>query len=140
MTANRSPWKWGKRSLTRLQSCESDLQRLMTAALQHPDCPCDMTVVYGHRSHDEQAALYAQGRTAPGSIVTNARPGQSRHNSFPSQAVDVIPYLYHRGSWDWMHIEPLARHIKRVAKEMGIAVTWGGDWKMRDGAHWELKQ
>lgn len=136
----RSPWKWGQRSLTRLQSCEADLQRLMTAALQHPDCPSDMTVVYGHRTHDEQAALYAKGRTAPGAIVTNARPGQSRHNSFPSQAVDVIPYLHHRGSWDWAHITPLANHIKRVAAEMGIAVVWGGDWKMRDGAHWELKQ
>ena len=32
------------------------------------------------RSFDEQAKLYAQGRTAPGKIVTKAKPGQSYHN------------------------------------------------------------
>src|SRR5699024_12147382 len=34
----------------------------------------------GYRSHAEQNALYAQGRTKPGNIVTNARRGQSLHN------------------------------------------------------------
>lgn len=34
----------------------------------------------GLRSWDEQAALYAQGRTKPGKVVTNAKPGQSFHN------------------------------------------------------------
>lgn len=37
-------------------------------------------ITSGFRSYQEQAALYAQGRTTPGSIVTNALPGQSLHN------------------------------------------------------------
>lgn len=36
--------------------------------------------ISGLRSWDEQAKLYAQGRTAPGPIVTKAKPGQSFHN------------------------------------------------------------
>lgn len=32
------------------------------------------------RSLAVQAAIYAQGRTSPGSIVSNAKPGQSPHN------------------------------------------------------------
>jgi peptidoglycan L-alanyl-D-glutamate endopeptidase CwlK len=133
-----SGYGWGRLSQSRLSTCHGDLQRLMTAALHHPDCPLDMTIVFGHRSNAEQAELYAQGRTKPGKIVTNARPGQSRHNSWPSDAVDVIPYVNGSGSWSWDHINPMADHIKRVAADLGIEVTWGGDWRMKDGAHWEL--
>ena len=133
-----SGYGWGRLSQSRLSTCHGDLQRLMTAALQHPDCPSDMTIVYGHRSNAEQAELYAQGRTKPGKVVTNARPGQSRHNRRPSDAVHVIPYVNGSGSWSWDHINPMADHIKRVAAELGIKVTWGGDWRMKDGAHWEL--
>lgn len=135
-----SGYRWGRTSLKRLATCHDDLQRLMTAALEHPDCPSDMTIVYGHRSNAEQAELYAQGRTKPGRVVTNAKPGQSRHNSWPSQAVDVIPYINGAGSWSWDHINPMADHIKRVASDLGIQATWGGDWRMRDGAHWELRR
>ena len=35
---------------------------------------------FGTRTYEEQNALYAQGRTAPGKIVTNARGGQGAHN------------------------------------------------------------
>lgn len=46
------------------------------------------------RSRDRQSALYAQGRTAPGLIVTNAQPGTSKHeymhdNAPCALAVDV---------------------------------------------------
>ena len=37
-------------------------------------------VVQGLRTIDEQNAIYAQGRTTPGKIVTNARGGKSYHN------------------------------------------------------------
>lgn len=36
--------------------------------------------VSGFRSFERQAAIYEQGRTTPGKIVTNARPGESAHN------------------------------------------------------------
>lgn len=36
--------------------------------------------VYGLRTWQEQADLYAQGRTRPGRIVTKAQPGFSYHN------------------------------------------------------------
>lgn len=37
-------------------------------------------ITSGYRSFAEQNKLYAQGRTAPGKIVTNAKGGQSNHN------------------------------------------------------------
>lgn len=46
---------------------------------------CDMLSdswqpISGLRTFDEQAKLYAQGRTEPGLMVTRARPGMSFHN------------------------------------------------------------
>ena len=40
----------------------------------------DYKIICGTRSWDQQAALYAKGRTAPGPRVTNAKPGSSMHN------------------------------------------------------------
>ena len=39
-----------------------------------------MKVICGTRTYDEQAELYAQGRTKPGPKVTNSPPGYSWHN------------------------------------------------------------
>ena len=47
------------------------------------------TVGEGYRSPQAQAAAYAKGRTAPGSIVTYAGPNESYHQW--GSAVDVVP-------------------------------------------------
>lgn len=50
----------------------------------------DILITCTYRSWDEQAAEYAKGRTAPGRIVTNARPGQSWHQW--GRALDFVPW------------------------------------------------
>jgi peptidoglycan L-alanyl-D-glutamate endopeptidase CwlK len=31
--------------------------------------------------------------------------------------------------------------MKAAAKELGVAITWGGDWvSFKDGPHWELSR
>lgn len=58
-----------------------------------------------YRSNDEQDALYAQGRTKPGVVVTRAKGGQSKHNCTTSQgkpaaeAFDVAPVLHGKPMW-----------------------------------------
>lgn len=49
----------------------------------------DVLVICTWRSWDEQAQEYAKGRTAPGKIVTNAKPGQSWHQW--GRAIDFVP-------------------------------------------------
>ena len=53
-----------------------------------------LDITSGFRSVADQNTLYAQGRTQPGNIVTNARGGRSLHNY--GLAVDVadIDYAY----------------------------------------------
>lgn len=48
-------------------------------------------VVQGLRKWEDQERIYAQGRTAPGEIVTDAPPGHSMHEF--GLAVDCMPSL-----------------------------------------------
>lgn len=57
----------------------------------------DVLVTSTLRDHEAQAALYAQGRTKPGRIVTWALPGQSWHNW--GRAFDVVPLRYGKLVW-----------------------------------------
>lgn len=84
-------------------------------------------VISGLRSWQQQAALYARGRTQPGPKVTNAPPGSSWHNY--GLAVDFGIF---RGSTYLDESEPrttdrLYREIAVVARNLGI--EWAGDWK-----------
>jgi len=85
------------------------------------------------RSNEEQAQLYAQGRTAPGKKVTNAKPGQSKHNLFPSKAFDIAFNIQGRLDWD----SQLFKDFAAIIKPMGI--KWGGDFKsIKDNPHFEI--
>jgi peptidoglycan L-alanyl-D-glutamate endopeptidase CwlK len=80
-------------------------------------------VVQGLRTFAEQDALFAQGRSRPGPIVTRARGGQSNHNY--GLAVDVVPFNNGQPNWN----APLGvwTTIGSEAEKMGM--EWGGDWK-----------
>jgi peptidoglycan L-alanyl-D-glutamate endopeptidase CwlK len=90
------------------------------------------------RTIKEQDELYAQGRTKPGAIVTNARGGMSYHNY--GLAVDIAFVVAGLGSWDekkdydkdgnsdWME-------VVQVFKEHGW--EWGGDWNFKDLPHFQ---
>jgi hypothetical protein len=88
-----------------------------------------LRVIQGFRTFEEQEALYAQGRTAPGAIVTNARGGASNHNF--GYAVDVARLTTNDGI-DWTRIDaPIADIASR------FNLSWGGTWKFRDYPHFE---
>ncbi|AJD91524.1 hypothetical protein JMA_22070 [Jeotgalibacillus malaysiensis] len=87
----------------------------------------------GLRTHAEQNALYAKGRTAPGNIVTNARAGQSVHNY--GLAVDYF-LTNHTGTTATWTVNAQWRRVAAIAKSMGF--TWGGDWtSFPDAPHLE---
>ena len=58
----------------------------------------DLLVTSTYRDNESQDALYAQGRTQPGKIVTKAKAGQSFHNY--RCAVDVVPLINGKPVWD----------------------------------------
>lgn len=103
-------------------------------------------VVQGLRTIEEQNALYAQGRTAPGKIVTNAKGGKSYHNY--GLAIDfAIMYdmdknkTYEKLSWDifYDHDKDGKRDWMEVVDFFkSIGYKYGGDWKsLKDYPHLE---
>src|SRR5258708_12842627 len=66
-------------------------QKLRQVADQMAANGVQLRIVQGLRTKAEQDALYAQGRTTPGKVVTNAKGGQSMHNY--GLPVDTVPEL-----------------------------------------------
>lgn len=96
-----------------------------------------LLVTSTYRSFREQQGLYDQGRSAPGKIVTNAKPGESYHNV--RRALDVA-ILKSDGTldWNWMASAEATALWERLA-EIGEAhgLAWGGRWKRPDRPHFE---
>lgn len=131
--------KWGQASKLRLTSCDQRLIDLMDTALRL--APFDLTIVEGHRSNEKQQQLLDEGKSKLG-------PGKSKHNRFPSMAVDVAPII--DGKIPWQDRDPwmmLAGVVLAAAEMLDLDVIWGGDWDgdfdsaehgFWDGPHWEL--
>lgn len=113
-------------TLETLQPAAQATMRRLLAALSGQGWTVRATS--GTRTYLEQATLYAQGRTAPGKIVTSARAGESNHNF--GLAIDIGVFtgsgVYLRGN--------TAQEIK-VYRELGAigrevdGIEWGGDFR-----------
>lgn len=131
---------FSKISIERLSHVHPDLQRLMLAAL--PGAPFTFEISQGLRTEAEQAELYAQGRTKPGKVVTWTM--QSRH--LTGHAVDVVIIIGGKAIWTPKLYDQLAVHIRAIAKELRIDITWGGTFKNKlglprpDRPHFELSK
>jgi|GEM_PF-734690 len=82
-----------------------------------------LVVTQGYRTLEEQERLYQQGRTTPGPIVTNAKPGSSLHNFGLAFDVAVVDEA---GNPSWPNDAALWRTIGEVGKSVGL--EWGGDF------------
>jgi peptidoglycan L-alanyl-D-glutamate endopeptidase CwlK len=82
----------------------------------------DLLVTSTYRDNESQDALYAQGRTAPGNIVTRAKAGQSWHNY--RCALDVVPLVNGKAIWD---DQVVWKQVGEIGKSCGL--EWAGDWK-----------
>lgn len=97
------------------------------------------------RTIAEQDAIYAQGRTKPGKIVTRARGGYSWHNY--GLAVDIVLIHdvdgdgdYDRAVWDVKSDfdgDKISDWMEVVAIFKSYGWEWGGDWKFSDPPHFQ---
>jgi peptidoglycan LD-endopeptidase CwlK len=76
-----------------------------------------LRVTQGLRTWGEQSVLYAQGRSQPGRIVTNAEPGHSWHQF--GLAVDVVP-LGLEGKPDWNTQHPIWKRVVALGTSLGL--------------------
>ncbi len=115
----------GKRSTDNLQGVHPDLVRVVKRALELSEV--DFTVIEGLRTKERQAELLKQGFT---------RTMNSRH--IIGQAVDIVPLPV-----DWNNkarFGLVAAAMKAAAAELGVKITWGGDWKsFVDLPHYQIE-
>jgi len=89
-------------------------------------------ILSGLRTYEEQNALYAQGRTAPGNKVTNAKGGFSNHNFGIAFDIGVFEGAKYLGD------SPKYKAVGVLGMEMGL--EWGGNWKtFVDQPHYQLR-
>lgn len=130
-----------KISLERLSHCHPDISKVILGAYDDAaEAGLPYTVSQGLRTLDEQKVLYAQGRTAPGKIVTWTM--NSRH--LTGHAVDLAIIIGGKYIEDREMYEHLSDHILRAADMLDVPVVWGGTFldehgKSRpDRPHYEL--
>lgn len=86
-----------------------------------------------YRTAVEQQALYDQGRTKAGPIVTHAPPGYSWHEfrraydvAIASFQGDATPKNWYDGPWE---------RVGALGEKCGL--EWGGRWKHPDIPHFQ---
>jgi len=118
---------FGPRSKTHLSTCEQELQDVLNEAIQH----YDFSVIDGYRDMERQNLYFSEGKS-------QVRWPNGKHNSYPSRAVDIIPYP---DGFDASHSEfdRMATYVLSAAARLGVPLVWGGHWKnFKDYAHFEL--
>jgi peptidoglycan LD-endopeptidase CwlK len=91
-------------------------------------------IIAGFRDWEAQAALWAQGRTSGGPIVTDARPGASWHEFGLAVDLGIIRLLSEPG---WAPSDPAWAQMGELGKSLGL--FWGGDFVHNpDRPHFQL--
>jgi peptidoglycan L-alanyl-D-glutamate endopeptidase CwlK len=117
-----------ERSLVKLEGVHSDLKRVVLRAADFSEV--DFIITEGLRSMQRQRALVAAGAS---------KTLKSRH--LTGHAIDFAPIVDDEVTWKWPPFFLIADAFKRAARELNVAIVWGGDWvRFRDGPHIELNR
>ena len=93
----------------------------------------DVIITSTYRDFDAQQLLWQQGRGTPGSIVTNAKPGESFHNY--RYAFDFVPLVNGKCAWG---DSATFTQCGQAAEALGL--EWAGRWSgpLREMAHCQM--
>lgn len=114
-------FSFGKGSMENYHTLTPKLQKIAWTALNLD--LMDFAIVCGHRNEVEQTKAFNEKRS-------KVKWPNSKHNSFPAKAMDCVPYIAGKLSWNKFHCCVLAGLILAEAKHHGISLRWGGNWDM----------
>lgn len=134
---------WSNKSQAVFDTLHIDLKTLTSRVLQIHDC----SLLWGHRDKDTQNALFDDGKS-------KVRYPDSKHNTLPSEAVDMIPYRkgldpYGDDGYTTYFCGIVLGVAEQLRQEghMRYAIRWGGSWtternhkfaRFFDAYHFEL--
>ena len=126
--------KYSRSSKDKLKMCHTWLQDVFNKVILTFDCK----ILEGHRGEVDQNKYFGRGKS-------KLMWPKSKHNRFPSAALDAAPWPI-----DWKDIDRFyyfGGYVKGVAASMGIPLRWGGDWdddtqtndqRFKDLVHFEV--
>lgn len=120
-------FKLSQRSINRMAGVNEDLVRVVKLTITRS--PLDFSITEGLRTIERQRELVAQKKS---------QTMKSRH--IIGEAVDICVLIDGKANWDFENYRKVADVFKTCAKELGVAITWGGDWKtLKDGPHFQIE-
>jgi len=121
-------FKLAPRSQMRLKGVHPDLVKVVERAIEITTV--DFTVLEGLRDPMRQKRLVESGAS---------QTLNSRH--ITGHAVDLGAWVDDQVDWSWPLYHQIAAAMKTAAKELGVSIVWGGDWRtFKDGPHFELSR
>jgi len=114
---------WGKNSAYQLNLAHPDIRAVMNDALELGIM--DFAVIESFRNKEKQNAyFYAVPKKS------KAKWPDGKHNRIPSEAVDAVPVINGKQSWNKLHCCILHGIIMSCAVRRGVKLRWGGNWDM----------
>ena len=124
------------RSERNFEGVHPDLKMLFSSL----DLPFAVVVTEGVRSLKKQREYVESGKSDTMNSRHLKRLSLDRGEMY-SHAIDVAAFpdgLDGPVSWKWHYYADIAAEMKRASRDLGIPITWGGDWASRDGVHFQL--
>ena len=120
-------FKLSQRSLSKLKGVHPKLVEVVKLAITKS--PLDFSISEGLRTVERQKELVAQKKS---------QTMKSRH--LIGEAVDICVLLDGKANWDFDNYRIVANVFKDCAAELGVKITWGGDWvTLKDGPHFQIE-
>jgi peptidoglycan L-alanyl-D-glutamate endopeptidase CwlK len=123
-------------SKKKLETCHPDLQALFFYVV----LGYDNTITCGHRGEQEQNEAFANG-------YSQLQWPNSKHNQYPSNAVDAVPYEKNHLDWGKTQSANFAGYVKGMADilfrmsiishKIRCGVDWDNDNDIDDTKFWD---
>lgn len=121
-----SGFVFSERSLENLKHVSPKMQAVADCAIKRTEV--DFVVYHGLRTAEEHRSMIARGVSWV---------NRSRHQD--GDAIDVMALVNGAGTWEHEPYYKIADAFYSCGDDMNTPITWGGEWRVKDMVHFELK-
>ena len=131
-------YEFGEKSKSKLATCHEDIQVIMNEVIK----VYDVSVIEGHRSQETQMKYFREGKSKLDGVNK-----KSKHQSYPSKAVDIMPYKKGTNAFSGNELDTRRFYFMmgivkataerllaegRITHKVRFGIDWDGDDVFRD--------